>query len=251
MSQSSASGGGGTQTHVEEAIMESSPILEAFGNAKTVYNNNSSRFGKFIQLHFSQQGHIQGGRVVDYLLEKTRVTRQSPGERNYHIFYALLAGASEEDRDVLSLSDPHTYGYLSTSGCVTTEGLNDQEMYQKVMTALQVMDFSTEEIREVWKLLSGTLQLGNLEFMTAGGAQITTKAVLSNVSDLLGLDSFQLSEVLTQRSMILRGEEISSPLTVEQATDSRDSLAMALYAQCFSWLIGKINARVRGKENFR
>ncbi|KAM4627006.1 unconventional myosin-X-like [Discoglossus pictus] len=250
MSQISV-GGGGKETPVEEAIMGSSPILEAFGNAKTVYNNNSSRFGKFIQLHFSQQGHIQGGRVVDYLLEKTRVTRQSPGERNYHIFYALLAGASDEEREALSLSDPQSYQYLRASGCVTAEGLDDQDMYQKVMTSLQVMDFSSEEIHEVWKLLSGTLQLGNLEFMTAGGAQITTKAVLGNAADLLGLDSFQLSEVLTQRSMILRGEEISSPLTVEQATDSRDSLAMALYAQCFSWLIGKINACIRGKENFK
>uniref|UniRef100_A0A8C3CXI1 Myosin X n=1 Tax=Cairina moschata TaxID=8855 RepID=A0A8C3CXI1_CAIMO len=230
-------------THVEEAILESSPILEAFGNAKTVYNNNSSRFGKFIQLHFSQHGHIQGGR--------NRVVHQNPGERNYHIFYALLAGVNGEMKESLSLSEPETYRYLNQSGCVSDENLNDIEMFSKVMTAMKVVDFSTEEIRDIFKLLSGTLHLGNVEFMTAGGAQITTKAVLNIASDLLGLDAFQLSEVLTQRSMILRGEEISSPLTVEQAADSRDSLSMALYSQCFSWLINKINTKIKGKENFK
>uniref|UniRef100_A0A8C8E7C7 Myosin X n=1 Tax=Otus sunia TaxID=257818 RepID=A0A8C8E7C7_9STRI len=230
-------------TRVEEAILESSPILEAFGNAKTVYNNNSSRFGKFIQLHFSQHGHIQGGR--------NRVVHQNPGERNYHIFYALLAGVSGEQKESLSLSEPETYRYLNQSGCVSDENLNDVEMFSKVMTAMKVVDFSTEEIRDIFKLLSGTLHLGNVEFMTAGGAQVTTKAVLNIASDLLGLDSFQLSEVLTQRSMILRGEEISSPLTVEQAADSRDSLSMALYSQCFSWLISKINTKIKGKENFK
>uniref|UniRef100_A0A8C3VCM9 Myosin X n=1 Tax=Catharus ustulatus TaxID=91951 RepID=A0A8C3VCM9_CATUS len=230
-------------THVEEAILESSPILEAFGNAKTVYNNNSSRFGKFIQLHFSQHGHIQGGR--------NRVVHQNPGERNYHIFYALLAGVSGEQKESLSLCEPETYRYLNQSGCVTDENLNDVEMFSKVMTAMKVVDFSTEEIRDIFKLLSGTLHLGNIEFMTAGGAQVTTKAVLNVASELLGLDTFQLSEVLTQRSMILRGEEISSPLTVEQAADSRDSLSMALYSQCFSWLISKINTKIKGKENFK
>lgn len=151
----------------------------------------------------------------------------------------------------LSLSEPETYRYLNQSGCVSDENLNDIEMFSKVMTAMRVVDFSTEEIRDIFKLLSGTLHLGNVEFMTAGGAQITTKAVLNIASDLLGLDAFQLSEVLTQRSMILRGEEISSPLTVEQAADSRDSLSMALYSQCFSWLINKINTKIKGKENFK
>uniref|UniRef100_A0A8B9ZLS0 Myosin-X n=1 Tax=Anas platyrhynchos TaxID=8839 RepID=A0A8B9ZLS0_ANAPL len=236
-------------THVEEAILESSPILEAFGNAKTVYNNNSSRFGKFIQLHFSQHGHIQGGRVTDCILFFS-VVHQNPGERNYHIFYALLAGVSGEMK-ASPCSEPETYRYLNQSGCVSDENLNDIEMFSKVMTAMRVVDFSTEEIRDIFKLLSGTLHLGNVEFMTAGGAQITTKAVLNIASDLLGLDAFQLSEVLTQRSMILRGEEISSPLTVEQAADSRDSLSMALYSQCFSWLINKINTKIKGKENFK
>uniref|UniRef100_A0A8K9XRR2 Uncharacterized protein n=1 Tax=Oncorhynchus mykiss TaxID=8022 RepID=A0A8K9XRR2_ONCMY len=243
-------------TRVEQAIVQSSPIMEAFGNAKTVYNNNSSRFGKFIQLHFSQSGNIQGGCIIDYLLEKNRVVRQNPGERNYHIFYALLAGADKNHRELYFLSEgPESYHYLSQSGCVKDRSLDDLQLYDSVMVrlveALKVMQFSEEEIRDVFKLLSAVLLMGNIEFMTAGGAQITSKGVVSNVSDLLGLDSFQLSEVLTQRSMILRGEEICSPLTVEQAVDSRDSVAMALYAQSFSWIITRINQKVRGKDNFK
>uniref|UniRef100_A0AAQ5X6Q5 Myosin X, like 1 n=1 Tax=Amphiprion ocellaris TaxID=80972 RepID=A0AAQ5X6Q5_AMPOC len=224
-------------TRVEQAIVQSSPIMEAFGNAKTVYNNNSSRFGKFIQLHFSEGGNIQGGCVIDCILN--RVVRQNPGERNYHIFYALLAGETAE-----------SFHYLSQSGCLKDKSLNDKELFNSVMEALKVLEFTEEEIRDMFKLLSGVLQLGNIEFMTAGGAQITTKQGRCS-AELLGLDAFQLSEVLTQRSIILRGEEICSPLTIEQAVDSRDSVAMALYSQCFSWIILKINQKIKGKENFK
>ncbi|XP_035529572.1 unconventional myosin-X [Morone saxatilis] len=239
-------------TRVEQAIVQSSPIMEAFGNAKTVYNNNSSRFGKFIQLHFSEGGNIQGGCVFDYLLEKNRVVRQNPGERNYHIFYALLAGTNKENKSLYFLEEsPEAFHYLSQSGCLKDKSLNDKELFNSVMEALKVLEFTEEEIRDMFKLLSGVLQLGNIEFMTAGGAQITTKQVVTNASELLGLDAFQLSEVLTQRSIILRGEEICSPLTIEQAVDSRDSVAMALYSQCFSWIILKINQKIKGKENFK
>uniref|UniRef100_A0A3Q2P7Q5 Myosin X, like 1 n=1 Tax=Fundulus heteroclitus TaxID=8078 RepID=A0A3Q2P7Q5_FUNHE len=236
-------------THVEQAIVQSSPIMEAFGNAKTVYNNNSSRFGKFIQLHFSECGNIHGGCVIDCILTRfNRVVRQNPGERNYHIFYALLAGASKEDKSLYFLEEPaESFHYLSQSGCLQDKSLNDKELYNSVMEALKVLGFAEEEIRDMFKLLSGVLQLGNMEFMLAGGAQITT----NNASELLGLDAFQLSEVLTQRSIILRGEEICSPLTIEQAIDSRDSVAMALYSQCFSWIILKINQKIKGKENFK
>uniref|UniRef100_A0AAX7SJI8 Myosin X, like 1 n=1 Tax=Astatotilapia calliptera TaxID=8154 RepID=A0AAX7SJI8_ASTCA len=236
-------------TRVEQALVQSSPIMEAFGNAKTVYNNNSSRFGKFIQLHFSQNGNIQGGCIIDCILHTNRVVRQNPGERNYHIFYALLAGADKDHRGWFL--GPESYHYLSQSGCVKDSSLDDKQLFNSVMEALKVMEFNEEEIRDVFKLLSAVLQMGNIEFMTAGGAQITSKGVVSNVSELLGLDSFQLSEVLTQRSMILRGEEICSPLTVEQAVDSRDSVAMALYSQCFSWIIMRINQKIKGKDNFK
>ncbi|XP_050793578.1 unconventional myosin-X [Gopherus flavomarginatus] len=236
---------------VEQAILESSPIMEAFGNAKTVYNNNSSRFGKFVQLNICQKGNIQGGRIVDYLLEKNRVVRQNPGERNYHIFYALLAGIEEEEKDAFYLSVPEHYHYLNQSGCIADKTINDKDSFKEVITAMEVMQFSKEEVREVLRLLAGILHLGNIEFITAGGAQVSFKTALGRSAELLGLDSTQLTEALTQRSMILRGEEILTPLSVQQAVDSRDSVAMALYSQCFAWVIKKINSRIRGKEDFK
>ncbi|KAM4551102.1 unconventional myosin-X [Odontesthes bonariensis] len=237
-------------SHVEEALLESSPIMEAFGNAKTVYNNNSSRFGKFVQLHFSQKGNIQGGRIVDYLLEKNRVVRQNPGERNYHIFYAILAGANNQQREAFGLTHPDSYHYLRQSNC-HDKTINDKGTFQDVQNAMRTMQFTEENINEILRLLAGILHAGNMEFMTAGGAQVSSKSALNWTSELLGLNSDQLAEVLTHRSMILRGEEISTPLTVEQALDSRDSMAMALYAQCFNWIIHKLNNRIRGREDFK
>ncbi|XP_037384993.1 unconventional myosin-X isoform X2 [Talpa occidentalis] len=236
---------------VEQAILESSPIMEAFGNAKTVYNNNSSRFGKFVQLSICQEGNIQGGKIVDYLLEKNRVVRQNPGERNYHIFYALLAGLDHEQREEFYLSVPENYHYLNQSGCMKDKTINDQDSFQEVITAMEVMQFSKEEVREVLRLLAGILHLGNIEFITAGGAQVSFKTALSRSAELLGLDPTQLTDALTQRSMFLRGEEILTPLSVQQAVDSRDSLAMALYARCFEWVIKKINSRIKGKDDFK
>uniref|UniRef100_A0A8D3C3B1 Myosin X n=1 Tax=Scophthalmus maximus TaxID=52904 RepID=A0A8D3C3B1_SCOMX len=238
-------------SHVAAALLESSPIMEAFGNAKTVYNNNSSRFGKFVQLHFSQKGNIQGGRIVDYLLEKNRVVRQNPGERNYHIFYALLAGTNAQQREAFGLTQPDSYHYLRQSSCVADNTINDQGTFQDVLNAMRTMQFTEENIGEILRLLAGILHAGNIEFMTAGGAQVSSKSALSRTSDLLGLNSDQLAEVLTHRSMILRGEEISTPLTIEQAVDSRDSMAMALYSRCFNWIIGKLNNRIRGREDFK
>uniref|UniRef100_A0A8C5GV94 Myosin X n=1 Tax=Gouania willdenowi TaxID=441366 RepID=A0A8C5GV94_GOUWI len=116
---------------------------------------------------------------------------------------------------------------------------------------MRTMQFTEENINDVLRLLAGILHTGNIEFMTAGGAQVSTKSALTRTSDLLGLNSEQLAEVLTHRSMILRGEEISTPLTVEQAVDSRDSMAMALYSQCFNWIIHKLNSRIKGREDFK
>ncbi|XP_061696438.1 unconventional myosin-X isoform X2 [Syngnathoides biaculeatus] len=237
-----------TSSHVEEALLKSGPIMEAFGNAKTVHNNNSSRFGKFVQLHFNQKGNIQGGRIVDYLLEKNRVVRQNAGERNYHIFYALLAGSDNQQREFLGLSPPSTFNYLTRCSGATDD---DKCTFRDVLNAMRTMQFTEENVGEILRLLAGILHAGNIEFVTAGGAQIASKSALSRTAELLGLNAEQLAEVLTHRSMILRGEEISTPLTVEQAVDSRDSMAMALYSQCFNWIIRRVNGRIRGKDDFK
>uniref|UniRef100_UPI00358EF764 unconventional myosin-X-like isoform X2 n=1 Tax=Myxine glutinosa TaxID=7769 RepID=UPI00358EF764 len=240
----------GENTCVETAILESSPIMEAFGNARTVHNHNSSRFGKFIQLNMSEQGTIQGGRIVDYLLEKNRVVRHNPGERNFHIFYALTAGADSTMKESFGLSGSESFHYLNQSGLGQSEMSDDKVIFHTVMRSMQAVGLSNTECHQALRLLSAVLHLGNITFATAGGAQVSCKAAASFAAKLLGMDVEALVEVLTQRSMILRGEEISTPLTVEQAVDSRDSMAMALYAKCFSWFIRKMNNRIRGPTDF-
>ncbi|XP_065839578.1 unconventional myosin-X-like [Oscarella lobularis] len=236
---------------VETAILQSSPILEALGNAKTVYNNNSSRFGKFIQLQFNEKGFIEGGRIADYLLEKNRVVRQNPAERNYHIFYALLCGADEEMRQKFQLLDPGRYHYLNQSGCVGDPSIDDAADFERVKAGMLTMQFSEENINDVFQVLAGILHLGNIQFVTAGGAQIEARKIVQFVAHLLSLDVYQLEDALTKRMMVMRGEEITTPLDVHQAADSRDSMAMALYATTFRWVLKKINSRIHGNESFR
>ncbi|KAJ8025311.1 Unconventional myosin-X [Holothuria leucospilota] len=235
---------------VEENILQSSPILEAFGNAKTIYNNNSSRFGKFIQLHFSQSGSIEGGKIRDYLLEKNRVVGQNPGERNYHVFYALMAGAEAHLKEEFGLTKPTDFFYLNKSGCIDDPSLDDKGDFQRILNAFRVMKFSEEQIKDVLQLLAAILHVGNLEFITAGGAQVSNGDALLVVANLLGVDDYQLHDALTQKTRVLRGEVIATPLDVDQAADSRDSLAMNLYGQCFKWIIRKINNCIRGEETF-
>lgn len=249
---SSVQGGGESDSilNVEDAILKSSPILESFGNAKTVYNNNSSRFGKFVQLFFNERGRINGGKISDFLLEKNRLPRQNPDERNYHIFYAMLAGISDEERRELRLLPAEKYHYLNQSGCIVDPTIDDKSDFFRVLEAMKVMRFKEEHISDILQVLAGILTLGNVTFISAGGAEVNDKSVLDDIAALLQVDIYDLEDVLTQKSMVLRGEEIKSPLTLPQAEDSRDAMSMALYSCSFKWVIERINARIKGESNY-
>lgn len=156
----------GNHSQVEEQLLDSSPILEAFGNAKTTRNNNSSRFGKFMEIHFNSQGHIEGASINDFLLEKIRIVQQAPDERNYHIFYNLLAGASKEQKKEWFLTKPQDYKYLNGSGCYTASGLVDEDDFERVKIAMENMNFSEEKTNNIFQVVAAVLHIGNISFQT-------------------------------------------------------------------------------------
>lgn len=240
--------GGENSSNFEVMIAESSPILEAFGNAKTVYNNNSSRFGKFISVQFNTSGVIEGGKTLDYLLEKNRVVRVNAQERSFHIFYNIVSG--EMDPKYCLTPNPDAYHYLRMSGVSKVDTIDDAKDWEDIRRAFGIMSFSDEQQDIIIRILSAILNLGNLEFITAGGAQVGNSDVLKTVAGLLEIDAEPLGDVLTQQTRTLRGEVITTPLDVGQATDSRDSLSMGLYSRLFKWLILKINVSLKGAETF-
>ncbi|XP_041099119.1 unconventional myosin-Ie-like [Polyodon spathula] len=165
---SKVSGGGPKVQHVKDIILQSNPLLEAFGNAKTVRNNNSSRFGKYFEIQFSRGGEPDGGKISNFLLEKSRVVSQNLGERSFHIFYQLLEGASPEHRENLGIAAPDYYYYLNQSGTYRVEDMNDKKEFSETMNAMAVVGLSAEEQSTVLQIVAGILHLGNLSFQESG-----------------------------------------------------------------------------------
>ncbi|KAM4521337.1 unconventional myosin-VIIa-like, partial [Fundulus diaphanus] len=153
-----------SQKQIEKQILESNPILEAFGNAKTIRNDNSSRFGKYLEIFFNKDGVIEGARVEQYLLEKSRVCHQAPEERNYHIFYCLLAGITSEERKRLSLEYSKEYTYLTKGNCIVCDGRNDAKDFNRIRSAMKILKFTEEQFQEILQLLAAILHLGNVSF---------------------------------------------------------------------------------------
>ncbi|CAG4937205.1 unnamed protein product [Parnassius apollo] len=232
---------------VSEQILEAAPLLEAFGNARTPKNHNSSRFGKLLELYF-KDGALAGARVAHYLLEKSRIVTQSPGERNYHVFYELLAGLDEEQRRARGLLTAEHYFYLNQGG--DSGGAGAGADWSALCGAMQVLGIGDAEREDIIRVLAAVLHLGNVYFhrrqLRHGqeGVQLGGGAEVRWAAHLLKIPAEDLARALTTRVTAARAERMRSPLPIDQALDARDAFAKALYSSLFNWLVLRINSIV-------
>ena len=233
---------------LEKQILGANPILEAFGNAKTLRNNNSSRFGKLITINFDRNGSIIGGGIINYLLEKSRIVTQTTGERNYHIFYQLLT-ASETDPEMtaeLKLQAPDLFTFTSQSGVTHVDGISDDKDFEEMRNSLSILHFTEQMQQEVFRIVAGVLHFGNVKFRVQkidnaeDGAAVSNPEVLAHAAGLWGVDAAELEKVLTYKSMGSR-EVILMAYSQTQAQDARDAMVKQVYSDLFQFLVDKIN----------
>ncbi|GFY69955.1 unconventional myosin-Ie [Trichonephila inaurata madagascariensis] len=247
---SQVSGGGPRVQNIKEIILESNPLLEAFGNAKTVRNNNSSRFGKYIEIQFSKGGEPEGGKVSNFLLEKSRVVNQNANERNFHIFYQLCSGVTQDMQQNLGIMNPDYYWYLNQSGTFKVDGTNDAHDFQETLKAMTIMGMSEEDQMNVLQVVAGILHLGNVTFIESGNyAVVEDDQFLAFPSYLFGVDTELVKSKLTSRVMDSKwggqSETIHMQLNIEQAAYTRDAWAKGLYARLFDHLVKVVNAAMK------
>ncbi|XP_028282689.1 unconventional myosin-IXb isoform X2 [Parambassis ranga] len=229
---------------LERTILGAGPVLEAFGNAKTAENNNSSRFGTFIQLNYLESGVIRGAVIEKYLLEKCRLVSRDRNERNYHVFYYLLMGASKEEREQFHLLKPQDYLYLKQEDISVDDEEKLGNEYRRLHQAMEMVGFLASTKRHIFSILAAILHLGNVTYTMSKDAQVLEAGpadVLSTLSDLLKVKKELLLEALTKRKVVTAKSTIVSQYTLQEAIMMRDSMAKSLYSALFDWIILHIN----------
>ena len=248
----------GGSSNIAAKLLSANPVLEAFGNAKTIRNNNSSRFGKYMQVYFDVGSRIVSCDIKNYLLESSRLVIQSEGERSFHIFYQLCAGLSMEQRQKLQLDRPATYSYTNQSGCISIDGMDDGKEFEDVQSAMNNLGFQPAEKENIFAVTAAVLHIGNIMFDPIEGENGHQSAIssasekgVSIVARLLGVESKTLSKVLTSRDITLRGETMTVQLSAEKAANGRDALAKKVYSLMFNWIVARINSSMAtaGMEN--
>uniref|UniRef100_A0A8C1YSQ6 Myosin-9 n=1 Tax=Cyprinus carpio TaxID=7962 RepID=A0A8C1YSQ6_CYPCA len=232
-----------TQGELEKQLLQANPILEAFGNAKTVKNDNSSRFGKFIRINFDVNGYIVGANIETYLLEKSRAIRQAKEERTFHMFYYMLTGAGDKLRSELCLESYSKYRFLS-NGNVTIPGQQDRDLYLETVEAMRIMGFSEEEHIGLLRVMSSVLQLGNMSFKKerhSDQASMPDDTAAQKVCHLMGMNVADFARAILSPRIKVGRDYVQKAQTQEQAEFAVEALAKATYERMFRWLVMRIN----------
>lgn len=242
--------GGETMSKTEEQILATNPIMEAFGNAKTTRNDNSSRFGKYIEIMFDRNIDIIGAKIRTYLLERSRLVYQPATERNYHIFYQLIAGCTPKEKDDLGLFPVEEFDYLNQGGDPFIPNVDDNAEFKLTRDALGTIGVSEETQASIFQLLAALLHIGNAKITAARTDSVmsTTDPSLMKACDLLGVDIQNFAKWTTKKQIITRTEKIVSSLNQKQALVVRDSVAKFIYSSLFDWLVESINNSLATEE---
>ncbi|XP_075063121.1 unconventional myosin-IXb isoform X3 [Mixophyes fleayi] len=244
----------GYASGVERTILGAGPVLEAFGNAKTAHNNNSSRFGKFIQVNYLESGIVRGAVVEKYLLEKSRLVSQEKNERNYHVFYYMLLGASEEEKKAFQLKQPEDYFYLNQNNFKVEEGEDLRHDFERLKQAMEMVGFLPATKKQIFSVLSAILYLGNVTYKKKAsgrdeGLDVGPLEVLDTLSQLLQVKREMLVEALTKRKTVTVNEKLILPYSLNEAVTARDSMAKSLYSALFDWIVLRINHALLNKKD--